>query len=53
MELAIIFGTPNQIVEQIGPYAELGVQRILLQWMDQDDIAGLELLANQVLRQVR
>ena len=51
-DTAVIFGTPNQIVDRIGEYAELGVQRILLQWMDQDDIDGLEILAKTVLAQL-
>lgn len=51
-DTAVIFGTPNQIIDRIGEYAELGVQRILLQWMDQDDIDGLETLSKTVLAQL-
>lgn len=48
----MIAGTPAQIVEQIGHYAEAGVQRFMLQWLDQDDIDGLEAMAKTVLPQV-
>ena len=42
-------GTANQIVDQLGSWAEAGVQRIMLQWLDLDDLAGLEALAKAVL----
>jgi alkanesulfonate monooxygenase SsuD/methylene tetrahydromethanopterin reductase-like flavin-dependent oxidoreductase (luciferase family) len=46
-----VVGTPAQVVEQIGRYADAGLQRIMLMWRDQDDMAGLELLAKEVLPQ--
>lgn len=49
----LVVGTPNAIVEQLGQLAEAGVQRVMLQWMDLDDLDGLEALAAGVLRQVR
>lgn len=42
-------GTANQIVDQLGSWAAAGVQRIMLQWLDLDDLAGLEALAHAVL----
>lgn len=42
-------GTGEEIVEQLGAWAEAGVQRIMLQWLDLDDIDGLEALASAVL----
>ena len=45
-------GTANAIVEQLGKLAEAGVQRVMLQWMDVDDIDGLAALADGVLRQM-
>jgi alkanesulfonate monooxygenase SsuD/methylene tetrahydromethanopterin reductase-like flavin-dependent oxidoreductase (luciferase family) len=45
-------GTGNQIVEQLGHWAEAGVYRVMLQWPDLDDLDGLEALANSVLPQV-
>ncbi|MEM7030270.1 MAG: LLM class F420-dependent oxidoreductase [Chloroflexota bacterium] len=49
----IIHGVPNQIVDQIGVLADLGVERVLLQWMDQDDMDGLEKLAEKVMSQLQ
>lgn len=48
-----IVGTPSAIVEQLGRVAEAGVQGVMLQWLDLDDIAGLELIASDVLPQIR
>jgi alkanesulfonate monooxygenase SsuD/methylene tetrahydromethanopterin reductase-like flavin-dependent oxidoreductase (luciferase family) len=45
----VIAGTPSQVIDQIGQFGQAGVQRFMLQWLDQDDIAGLELLAREVL----
>ncbi|MEM7115213.1 MAG: TIGR03560 family F420-dependent LLM class oxidoreductase [Chloroflexota bacterium] len=45
-------GPANQIVEQIGEWEAAGVQRIMLQWIDLDDMDGLEALASGVLPQV-
>jgi F420-dependent oxidoreductase-like protein len=44
-----IVGTANQIVDQLGVWAEAGVQRVMLQWLDLDDIDGLTGIATQVL----
>jgi F420-dependent oxidoreductase-like protein len=45
----LIAGTPTQMVEQLGAFEDAGAQRIMLQWLDLDDLAGLELLARAVL----
>jgi len=47
-----VIGTPNEIVEQLGQYAEGGIQGVQLQWLDMDDITGLELIAAKVLPQL-
>jgi alkanesulfonate monooxygenase SsuD/methylene tetrahydromethanopterin reductase-like flavin-dependent oxidoreductase (luciferase family) len=45
-----IVGTPSgDIVDQIQARAEAGVQRLMLQWLDLDDMDGLEALAQAVL----
>jgi len=44
-----IVGTASQVIDQIGAWAELGVERFMLQWLDQDDIDGLEAFARDVL----
>lgn len=47
-----LLGEPAQVVEQLAAFKEAGCQRVMLQWLDQDDIAGLETIAKQVLPQV-
>ncbi len=48
-----VVGTPAEIVDQIGQFAQLGTQRIYLQTLDLVDLDHLELVASEVLRQVR
>lgn len=48
-EQGIVVGTANAVVEQLGKLAEAGVQRVMLQWMDLDDLDGLAALADAVL----
>lgn len=52
-ERGAIVGTPDQIVDILGGQAEAGVQGVMLQWLDMDDISGLELIAEKVLPQLR
>ena len=47
-----LVGTASQLVEQLGHWAEAGVQRVMLQWLDLDDLDGLESIAAKVLPQV-
>jgi alkanesulfonate monooxygenase SsuD/methylene tetrahydromethanopterin reductase-like flavin-dependent oxidoreductase (luciferase family) len=47
-----IVGTAQEIVDQLGPLAEAGVQRVMLQWLEADDIDGLEAMAQSVLPQL-
>jgi F420-dependent oxidoreductase-like protein len=44
-----IVGTGAQVSEQLAQLAETGLDRVMLQWLDLDDIAGLEALAKAVL----
>jgi F420-dependent oxidoreductase-like protein len=48
-----LLGSADDLVEAIGRLAEAGVQRLMAQWLDQDDIAGLEEIAARVMPQVR
>ncbi len=45
----IVYGSANQVKEQLQKLEESGLQRIMLQWLDLDDLAGLEALAKAVL----
>lgn len=44
-----IIGTPAHIIDQIQEYGEAGVEELMLQWFDLDDIAGLRAFATSVL----
>ncbi len=45
----LIVGTPPAVVDQLGRLADVGVQRVMLQWLDLDDLDGLEAMAHAVL----
>ena len=45
----IVAGSPSAVKEQLHKLESSGVQRIMLQWLDLDDLAGLEALAKTVL----
>ncbi len=49
----IVVGAPSQMVDQLGKLADAGVQRVMLQWLDLDDLDGLEALAKSVMPQLR
>lgn len=51
-ERGSLVGTPNEWVDQLGKIAETGVYRVMLQWLDLDDLDGLEAVAKMVLPQV-
>jgi F420-dependent oxidoreductase-like protein len=48
-----LVGTPREIVDKLGPFAEIGVQRVYLQLFDMSDLAQLELFATEVASQLR
>ncbi|MER3436516.1 MAG: LLM class F420-dependent oxidoreductase [Chloroflexota bacterium] len=48
----VIAGSPDAIVDQMGRLWEAGVSRLHAQWLDMDDIDGLELLASRVISQM-
>ncbi len=50
--MGLVVGTGNQIVDQLGELSEAGVQRVMLQWLDLDDVDGLAALAETVLPQL-
>ncbi|WP_431950602.1 LLM class F420-dependent oxidoreductase [Nocardia lijiangensis] len=45
-------GSPDEVVDKIGRYAEIGASRIYLQILDLDDLAHLELIADKVKSQL-
>jgi alkanesulfonate monooxygenase SsuD/methylene tetrahydromethanopterin reductase-like flavin-dependent oxidoreductase (luciferase family) len=48
-ERGLVVGTPAAFAEQLHHYADAGVQRVMLQWIDLDDLTGLEKMAAAVL----
>jgi len=45
-------GTPAELVDKIGRFAELGAQRMYLQTLDVDDLEHIELVATEVMPHV-
>jgi F420-dependent oxidoreductase-like protein len=50
---AVLAGATGEIVERLGHLSEAGVQRVMLQWLEVDDIDALEAMAHSVLPQLR
>ncbi|MCC6790433.1 MAG: LLM class F420-dependent oxidoreductase [Thermomicrobiales bacterium] len=51
-ERGVIVGDPSQVADALNALNEAGVQRVMAQWLDMDDIAGAELLASRVFPQL-
>ncbi|ABG03258.1 luciferase-like protein [Rubrobacter xylanophilus DSM 9941] len=51
-EQAAIVGTAGEFVERLGELQEAGAQRVMLQWLETDDLEGIEELASGVLPQL-
>lgn len=48
----VVVGGVEETLAQIKAYEAVGVQRIMLQWLELDDLAGLETMARGVLGQL-
>jgi F420-dependent oxidoreductase-like protein len=46
-------GTPAEIVDKLGAWSQIGVQRVYAQFLDLSDLAHLELFAAEVMPQLR
>jgi hypothetical protein len=44
-----VVGDGPEIAEQLGRLDEVGVERVMLQWLEADDVDGLEAMAGSVL----
>ncbi len=53
LEPAVIAGTADEFVGRLGQLSEAGVERVMLQWLETDDLDGLEALAGEVFPQLR
>lgn len=49
----LVVGATAEVVEQLGRLAEAGVQRVMLQWLELDDIDRLESFGKQVIPQFK
>jgi alkanesulfonate monooxygenase SsuD/methylene tetrahydromethanopterin reductase-like flavin-dependent oxidoreductase (luciferase family) len=47
--MGVLVGSPPEVVDQLSQWEETGIQRVVLQLFDQEDIAALELVAREVL----
>ena len=47
-----IIGTPNQVAEQLRPYIELGVEHIIIRFVDFPSPAGIELFSKAAIPQL-
>ncbi len=47
-----LFGTPDQVVEQLGRFGEAGTGRVFLQILDLADLDHLDVIASEVMRQL-
>jgi F420-dependent oxidoreductase-like protein len=45
----VIVGTAPEVAEQLGRLEDAGVQRVMLQWLETDDLDGLEAMAQLVM----
>jgi alkanesulfonate monooxygenase SsuD/methylene tetrahydromethanopterin reductase-like flavin-dependent oxidoreductase (luciferase family) len=45
----VLVGTAPELAPQLEAYEAAGAQRVMLQWLDLDDLAGLEALAEAVV----
>jgi len=48
-----IVGTPEEVIARIRVYERLGIEEIMVQWFAQDDLDGLQTIAEEVMPQVR
>ena len=48
-----LVGTPDEIVDTLGPFAQAGVTRVYLQILDMSDLDHLKAFADGVCRQLR
>ena len=44
-----VVGTPDQVVERISAYEEAGVEELIIQWWDLEDVEGLQMYSEQIL----
>ena len=48
----VIVGSTARVVDELGALSDAGVQRVMAQWLDMDDLDGIEFMAANVLPQL-
>jgi F420-dependent oxidoreductase-like protein len=48
----LLVGTPEMLIEQIKAYADAGVEELMMQWFDTDDLDGVRAFASSVLPRI-
>ena len=48
----VVVGTADEIVAQCQVIAAAGIQRVMLQWLDLDDLSGLQAMADGILEKL-
>jgi F420-dependent oxidoreductase-like protein len=49
IEGGVVVGTPQMWIEQVAAYAEAGAERVMLQWLDLDNIEDLERMGRELI----
>ena len=46
---SVIIGTPEEAIERLRLYADAGVEELIIQWSNANDMAGLRLIAQEIM----
>ena len=46
---SVIVGTPEEALARLRPYADAGVEELIIQWNNADDLEGLRLIAQEIM----
>ena len=49
VDRGLLVGTGSEILAQLDELVKAGVQRVMLQWLDLDDLDGLQALASVII----
>lgn len=46
---SVIVGTPEEAIARLRPYADAGVEELIIQWNNANDLEGLRLIAQEIM----
>lgn len=46
---SLVIGTPDEAIARLRAYADAGAEELIIQWSDANDLAGLRLIAQEVM----